>query len=84
MKLTIVTPKGVLIDEDEIYSVNIPCSFGRLGIMSHHASLLTMVKSGTIFYKRGQDEKIYELRVSDGIAKIENNNLKIILDGNIL
>lgn len=84
MKLIIVTPEGVVVDEDKISSVTVPCLAGRIGILDHHTPMLTMVTKGVIFYKKEESDKTFELNVPNGIAKVENNSLKIVLDGKIL
>ena len=50
MQLEILTPEKSVF-KGEVNSIQLPGSEGLLGILNHHAPILTSIQSGTIKYE---------------------------------
>tara|TARA_B100000745_G_C19793366_1_gene260615 strand:- start:4 stop:273 length:270 start_codon:yes stop_codon:yes gene_type:complete len=77
MKVVIIT------GEKEIYSdsadvVVAPGSEGDLGILPHHAALITSLRSGEIMIRKDGEETL--LAVSGGFMEIMDNTVTILAD----
>ncbi len=67
MKLEIVTPTGRVYSND-VDMVTLPGREGEMGIMPQHAPLITLLGSGEIIARRGQQED--RILVTTGCAEI--------------
>ena len=56
----------------EIISLNVPAEDGRLGILAHHAPLVSVLKKGELQAKL-KDGKNYSYELDSGILRVENN-----------
>jgi len=79
LKLEIVTPTGVLFD-DEVKMVTVPGKEGEFGILPHHASLISLLKAGVIEYET-KDGKKGVIAINWGHVKIEESGVTILADG---
>jgi len=79
LKLEIVTPTGVLFD-DEVRMVTVPGKEGEFGILPHHASLISLLKAGVIEYE-DKDGKKGVVAINWGHVKIEESGVTILADG---
>ena len=79
LKLEIVTPTGVLFD-DEVKMVTVPGKEGEFGILPHHASLISLLKAGVIEYEM-KDGKKGVIAINWGHVKIEESGVTILADG---
>lgn len=77
-KLSIVSPERVLY-EREVTSLVVPGSEGYLGILSHHAPLISALKPGKITITEG-DEKQRIAAVSGGFVEVSDNIATILAD----
>jgi F-type H+-transporting ATPase subunit epsilon len=80
MKLEIVTPEQVFFS-GEVNSVTLPGSLGFFSIWEHHASLISMLKTGKILYQL--DGKVHELEIDGGFAEVDKNIITVCVE-NIL
>ncbi len=80
--LHIVTGDGPVL-EQAVESVNLPTSFGSVGILANHAPMLCAVEQGVIRCRwSGGEARVY---VSAGVASVENNELTVLVSaGRIL
>ncbi|MFA5080122.1 MAG: F0F1 ATP synthase subunit epsilon [Candidatus Paceibacterota bacterium] len=78
MKLSIATPEKIMFQGD-VENVNISTYTGNIGVLSHHAALISVVKEGSIKIKTEEGEKTYKNK--QGIIEIHNNEAIIILRG---
>src|SRR5262245_38355303 len=67
IQLDIVTPERLLLSE-EVDEVTIPGSEGYLGILPGHLPLLTLLGTGVLSYRKGNQKVIFAC--SDGFAEV--------------
>lgn len=79
MKIVIVTPEGVIFD-DNILSVTFPGVDGEFGVFPHHCSLLSLLRSGVIELVTLQHDKEY-VAVDWGYVRIEKNVIDVLANG---
>lgn len=76
-RLQIVTPERVVFD-GEVTSIIAPGAAGYLGILAHHAPLLTTLKAGKLTVRRGTDVREYS--VSGGFLEVRDNVATLLVD----
>jgi F-type H+-transporting ATPase subunit epsilon len=76
--LSIVTPEKEFL-KAEINSLVVPGTEGYLGVLSHHAPLITALKPGKIQFRDAQD-KVSILAVSGGFLEVSNNEATLLAD----
>jgi F-type H+-transporting ATPase subunit epsilon len=79
MKLEIVTPLGVIFD-DEIKQVTLPGSEGEFGVLPEHASLVSLLDTGVIVIET-RDGKELSVAVNAGYVKVEEEKTLCVVDG---
>ena len=77
IKLDIVTAEKSIFSED-VDMVIAPGVYGQLGILPHHAPLMTMLEPGELVIKKGDDE-IY-LAVSGGFLEVRPDRVIVLAD----
>lgn len=77
-RLSIVTPEQVEYDGD-VKSLTAPGTDGYLGVLSHHAPLITALKPGKIEYRDASDT-LHVLAVSNGFLEVSGNRATILAD----
>ena len=77
MRLEILTAEGVLFDGD-VDSVVAPGSEGELGILPHHAALMTMLQPGELRYRTGGGEA--HLAVHGGFMEVRGDHVIVLAD----
>lgn len=77
-KLSIVTPEKVFYDED-VATLVVPGSEGYLGVLAHHAPLITALIPGRIEF-RDTHEKVHIVAVTKGFLEVSNNAATILCD----
>ena len=79
MKLEIVTPNGVIFDAN-VKQVTLPGSEGEFGVLSGHATLLSLLDTGVIvIYK--EDGSEIAVAINSGYVKVEEEKTTCIVDG---
>lgn len=76
--LSIVTPEKIFC-EVEVSALMVPGSEGYLGILSHHAPLITALQSGKITFVDSQ-QKVHILAVSSGFLEVSANRASILAE----
>ena len=77
MRLEILTAEGVLFDGD-VDSVVAPGSEGELGILPHHAALMTMLQPGELRYRTAGGESY--LAVHGGFMEVTGGHVVVLAD----
>ncbi len=75
LRLNIVTPERRVYSED-VDMVIAPGTEGQLGILPHHAPLLTALTSGELRVKRGDEEEIFA--ISGGFMEVQHDWVTIL------
>lgn len=76
--LSILTPERTVF-EGEVEYVQAPGTEGYLGVLAHHAALVTALASGTLTLRRtdGVEERY---AVSGGFFEVSNNRATVLAD----
>jgi len=77
IKLEIVTAERMVYSED-VEAVIAPGIEGQLGILPHHAPLMTILQSGELRVKRGADEDI--MAISGGFLEVRPDRVIVLAD----
>ncbi len=77
MKLEIITAERVVLS-DEVDLVVAPGMEGALGILPHHAPLMTILQPGEILVRKGGQESY--LAVSGGFLEVMGNRVTILAE----
>jgi F-type H+-transporting ATPase subunit epsilon len=77
IKLDIVTAEKAVFSED-VDEVIAPGVDGQLGILPHHAPLMTMLEPGELVVKKGSDE--FYLAVSGGFMEVRPDRIIVLAD----
>ena len=74
LQLRVLTNAGIVLEEDEAVSVIAPGGLGYVGVLKHHAQLVTTLVPGTLTWKTsiGQTR---QARTGHGLLEIEHNRL---------
>ncbi|MDE0721714.1 MAG: ATP synthase F1 subunit epsilon [Flavobacteriales bacterium] len=75
MTVNILTPDKQLYEGEATY-IGLPGSDGSLGILSHHAPLVTTLRKGEITLKTDDEEMTFE--VNGGTVEVLNNHVTIL------
>jgi len=65
--------------ELEIDALTVPGTEGYLGVLAHHAPLITALKTGMIEYRTDSSEVSY-VAVSEGFLEVSENKATILAD----
>ncbi len=78
-KLKVLTPVGVVLEEDQVVSANLPSSQGEIGILPGHVRYSGLLGSGILKYKTnsGKENKI---TISEGFCNFLGGELLILAD----
>ena len=76
--LSVLTPEKSVFDGDVEY-VQVPGSEGYLGVLAHHAALVTALATGNLTVRKagGVEE---QLAVSGGFFEVSNNQATVLAD----
>ena len=76
--LSILTPEKSVFSGDVEY-LQVPGSEGYLGVLAHHAALVTALAAGDLTVRRanGSEEKV---AVSGGFFEVSNNRATVLAD----
>ncbi len=77
IKLEVVSAER-LVYSDDVDTVIAPGVEGQLGILPHHAPLMTMLESGELLIKKGTDE--ISLVVSGGFMEVRPDQIIVLAD----
>jgi F-type H+-transporting ATPase subunit epsilon len=76
--LKIVTPDEVFF-EGQVVHTEVPGALGYLGILAHHAPLVTPIEKGNLTY-RDEQGKTEVLKVEGGFLEVSKNKVLVLTD----
>ena len=79
MKLEIVTPNGVIFD-DEVKQVTVPGGEGEFGVLAGHATVVSLLDAGVITIER-KDSRVVSVAIDGGYIKVEEEKTLCMVDG---
>jgi len=79
MKLEIVTPEGVIFD-DEVKQVTIPGSEGEFGVLAGHAAVVSLLDAGVMVIEKS-DGKEVSVAINGGYVKVDEEKTLCMVDG---
>jgi len=79
MKLEIVTPNGVIFD-DEVRQVTLPGSEGEFGVLPKHATLVSLLETGVIEIIKADGNRS-AVAINSGYVKVDEEKTTCIVDG---
>ncbi|AKF24509.1 ATP synthase F0F1 subunit epsilon [Sulfurovum lithotrophicum] len=79
MKLEIVTPNGVIFD-DEVKQVTLPGSEGEFGVLPRHAALVSLLDTGVIVIEKADGSEV-AVAINSGYVKVDEEKTTCIVDG---
>ncbi len=82
MKLEIVTPGGIIYDDD-VAMVTLPGKEGEFGVLPEHASLVSLLETGVITIETVEKREIV-VAINQGYVKVDENKVSCIVDGAVL
>ena len=77
IRLEIVTPEKMVFSED-VDAIQAWGVEGQLGILPHHAPLMTMLQPGDLVIRRGSQEEL--LTISGGFLEVRPDKVVILAD----
>jgi F-type H+-transporting ATPase subunit epsilon len=77
IRLDIVTAERVVYSED-VDVVVAPGIEGQLGILPHHAPLMTTLQVGELWVRKGEDE--FSLAISGGFLEVRPDRIIVLAD----
>jgi F-type H+-transporting ATPase subunit epsilon len=78
LSLEIVTAERLVLRDDGIDMVVAPSVEGEVGILPHHAPLLTILEIGELRVKKGADEQ--SIVIAGGFMEVLNDKVTILAD----
>ncbi len=78
LTLEIVTAERLVFSDDNVDMVVAPSVDGEVGILPHHAPLLTLLQIGELRVKKGTDEQ--SIVIAGGFLEVLNNRVTILAD----
>lgn len=76
--LRILSHEETLFD-DQIESLMVPAATGYLGVLAHHAPLITSLSTGTVTIRDGEGNS-QTFRLQSGILEVANNEATVLTE----
>jgi F-type H+-transporting ATPase subunit epsilon len=78
LHVKIITQEGLLFEEPEASAVIVPGSEGEMGILPHHAALLTTLGFGELRVRKGQAEESFA--VYGGVVEVRPDRVIVLAE----
>ena len=79
LKLEILTPNGEIYNDNAV-SVTLPGEEGEFGVLSHHASLTTLLEAGVIDIEK-EDRSIESILINWGVVQVDEEKVIVLVEG---
>ena len=66
--------------EGPCVSVTVPLSDGYMGILAGHSNMVSAVVTGIMSYRTGEEAEPVRAAVSNGLLKVENGEVLVLVD----
>ena len=76
--LRIITPDGIIFENDTVSALHLRSSLGGLTLLAHHAPLLTMVVSEKIALELGDGPERLEYQIAGGTLEFSENQCTLL------
>lgn len=77
-KFKMLTPNRTAFD-GEVVSIVAPGGAGYLGVLAHHAPLITTLRNGDLTV-RFKDNRVTHYRIGRGLLKVANNSAVLLTE----
>lgn len=77
MHVTVISPEAAMFD-GEADSVVAPAFDGQIGILPHHAPLMTLLGSGALVVRRGDTARRFQ--VQGGFLQVVDNRVRVVAE----
>lgn len=74
MKLEIISPSEIMFS-GEAESVTLPGKEGSFTVLNNHASLISVLKAGSVVYRNLDGENTIE--INGGLVDVDNNKIAV-------
>lgn len=78
LKLTLLTPERVIIENREVDSVTIPAFNGEMTVLYGHIPYMAQLKEGILKYRDGDTEEYFA--IFWGFFEVSHNNVTILAE----
>ncbi|HWC30889.1 MAG TPA: F0F1 ATP synthase subunit epsilon [Dehalococcoidia bacterium] len=78
LTLQIITPERVLIEEEGVASVTLTGIEGEMTILPSHAALMTELRPGPLYFRKGGDE--VDVALSGGFMEVRDDKVVVLAD----
>jgi len=78
IRLSVLTPEKVMINDLEVDSVTLPAYNGEMGILPDHIPYVAQIKEGLLKYKRNGIEEY--ISIFWGFCYIKNNEVTVLTE----
>jgi F-type H+-transporting ATPase subunit epsilon len=78
LTLEIITPERIVFNEEGVDSVTLPGSEGQLTVLPEHAPLITSLKPGALFFRKGGQE--VDVALSGGYLEVRDDRVTVLAD----
>ena len=77
MQVTVISPEASMFD-GEADSVVAPAYDGEVGILPHHAQLMTLLGEGTLVVRQGGASHRFQVR--GGFLQVVDNRVRVVAE----
>jgi F-type H+-transporting ATPase subunit epsilon len=77
MQVTVISPEASMFD-GEADSVVAPAYDGEVGILPHHAPLMTLLGEGTLIVRQGGASHRFQVR--GGFLQVVDNRVRVVAE----
>ena len=78
-KLKILTPVGVVLEEEQVVSANLTSSDGEIGILPGHVKYTGLLGTGQLKYTTSSNKQ-GKVSISEGFCKFSDDVLTVLAD----
>lgn len=83
IKLKILTPEKIVY-QDEVLEITLPTESGEITILSQHAPLVSIVKTGEIRIKKQDNNEVIPFAISTGVVEIRSSDESEKMDTEVI